>query len=387
MTPQKDLEHISTLIVKFLKDEISDTEQQALDSWLAESQENRDLLESFRHTPQVQQEVNFIQGVDVNEGWESLSSKISSPQTRKNNSLKLWKYAAAAVVLLMSTFFLYDHEFKSQYFTDDQPLAYDVMPGSKRAILQLADGAVVNLNHDQKHAEKGDQPEGINVQDGTLYFTSNDNKNSPNRYNALRTPRAGEYKIVLPDGTKVWLNASSYLRFPDHFSGKERRVELKGEAYFEVAHNRTKPFIVSFNDTEVKVLGTKFNVNTYGNNSKTTLVEGSVSINEGGSQQLLKPGQEALVDHGAIEIQEAELYKSIAWKEGVFYFNEDNLKEILDQLSRWYDVEIIYHGKPNEKTFSGNIRRQATLNQVLEMLSTVSNAKFNLKDRVVTVSF
>ncbi|MNL23280.1 fec operon regulator FecR [compost metagenome] len=193
--------------------------------------------------------------------------------------------------------------------------------------------------------------------------------------------------MVLPDGTKVWLNASSTLNFPTAFNKSERRVQLKGEAYFEVAHNPALPFIVSFNNTQVEVLGTRFNINSYEKYGKTTLIEGSVKITEGTQQRILTPGRQAFSYDGHLTIKASDTYKSIAWKEGVFYFKEDRMKDILDQVSRWYDVDIVYNGSPGRKRYSGTIRRQATLNQVLEMLKTVSNTDYRLENKTVTVNF
>ncbi|WP_343535272.1 FecR domain-containing protein [Pedobacter sp.] len=385
MTPHRDFEYLSSLILKYLKNEITDKEQQILNQWLEESPQNKALLESFRQTAKVEQDIDQLRSVDVNAQWERFNANIGHSQSKKLRLGKWWP-RVAAVLLVASSITAYFYYAQHQSVSPETALAYDVNPGSERAILQLADGAVVNLGRYQKHSDH-DQDQGFDVKEGTLYFTANHTKSGQTNRHALRTPRAGEYKVVLPDGTKVWLNASSYLSFPQNFDGNERRVQLKGEAYFEVAHQPSKPFIVSFNDTEVKVLGTHFNISTYGNTSKTTLLEGSVSISEGEHQTLLKPGQEALIEQGEISVQKTEVYKSIAWKEGVFYFKEDNIKEILDQISRWYDVQVIYQGKPSQQAITGNIRRQATLNQVLEMLSALTNAKFNLTDRTVTVNF
>jgi len=385
MTSHRDFEYISSLILKYLKNEITGKEQQILNEWLKESPNNQSLLESFRQTSKIERDIDQLRSTDVDAQWERFNANISSGQGKKLRFAKWWP-RVAAVLLIASSITAYFYYAQQKLVNPEAVLAYDINPGSERAILQLADGAVVNLGRYQKHSDH-DQDHGFDVKDGTLYFTANHTKGRQTNRHALRTPRAGEYKVVLPDGTKVWLNASSYLSFPQNFDGNERRVQLKGEAYFEVAHQPSKPFIVSFNDTEVKVLGTHFNINTYGNSSKTTLLEGSVSISEGDKHTLLKPGQEAVIEQGEISVQPTEVYKSIAWKEGVFYFKEDNIKEVLDQVSRWYDVEMVYHGKPSQQAITGNIRRQATLNQVLEMLGTLTNAKFNLTDRIVTVNF
>ena len=380
MTPQKDFEYIASLIVKFLKNEINDQENNELQAWLAESDANKSLLESFRDTQNIQVGLNSLNQVDVNAQWKNFQQLT---QVKTKSLFRLWLPYAAAVIVSFS--FLGVYLYQRNYHTiSDQKIAYDVAPGDKKAILELSDGLIVHLDgRSIAQREAGN----FDVKQGTIYFDAKRKKLHENGVNSLRTPRAGEYQVVLPDGTKVWLNASSYLRFPENFDGDERRVELKGEAYFEVAHLPAKPFIVAFNDTEVKVFGTHFNINTYGKTSTTTLIEGSVSVTDGKGEKFLKPGQKAFVNAGEISIQQTEVYKSIAWKEGVFYFKEDQIKDVLDQIARWYDVQIAYEGHVNAQSITGSIRRQATLNQVLEMLSTVTHAKFNLKDKIVTVNF
>jgi ferric-dicitrate binding protein FerR (iron transport regulator) len=380
MTPQKDFESIASLIIKFLKNEISEAESKQLQAWLAESEANRSLLKSFKATEDIQIGINALNQVDVEQEWENFKQH---PQVKAKSWIRSWLPYAAALVVTFSCFGLYlrhDNHVDSK----SQQVAYDVAPGNKKAMLELADGLVVRLDNQSSEQSKN---QNFEVKEGTVYFKPNKENIQQNGKNALRTPRAGEYKVVLPDGTRVWLNASSYLSFPQSFNGDERRVELKGEAYFEVAHLPSKPFIVAFNNTQVKVFGTHFNINTYGKASTTTLIDGSVSVTYGTVERFLKPGEEALIDAGKIEVQPTEVYKSIAWKEGVFYFKEDQIKDVLDQIARWYDVQIAYEGPVNAQSITGSIRRQATLNQVLEMLGTVTHAKFNLKDKTVTVNF
>lgn len=380
MTPQKDFEYIASLIIKFLKNEISESESKQLQAWLAEKEANRSLLESFKATEDIQTGVNTLNQVDVEQEWKNFKQH---PQVKAKSWIRSWLPYAAALVVAFSCLGLYFYQ-DNHVDGKSQQITYDVAPGNKKAMLELADGLVVRLDNQSPEQSKN---QNFEVKDGTVYFKPNKENIQQNGNNALRTPRAGEYKVVLPDGTKVWLNASSYLRFPENFNGGERRVELKGEAYFEVAHLPAKPFIVAFNDTQVKVFGTHFNINTYGKTSTTTLLEGSVSVTDGKGEKFLKPGQEAFVNSGEISVQQTEVYKSIAWKEGVFYFKEDQIKDVLEQIARWYDVQIAYEGHVNTQSITGSIRRQATLNQVLEMLSTVTHAKFNLKDKTVTVNF
>ena len=387
MEAKNDFKYISQLIIKFLKDELNDQEKTTLELWLNASPQNRELLESFRNTAQVQQEINYTDAVDPDKGWEEISKQIRVKPAKISPWTKIMKYSAAAVLAIAVGFGIYTYALKSTKGGLSEALvSQDVMPGSQKAVLQMADGSIVDLGKAPLSLKSKDGAT-VGVKNGTLVYNDKAIQHKKNGYNSLKTPRAGEYRMVLPDGTKVWLNASSTLNFPTAFNKSERRVQLKGEAYFEVAHNPALPFIVSFNNTQVEVLGTRFNINSYEKYGKTTLIEGSVKITEGTQQRILTPGRQAFSYDGHLTIKASDTYKSIAWKEGVFYFKEDRMKDILDQVSRWYDVDIVYNGSPGRKRYSGTIRRQATLNQVLEMLKTVSNTDYRLENKTVTVNF
>jgi transmembrane sensor len=385
---QNNFKHTSQLIIKFLKKELSVTEKKEFDLWLNASAENKTLVESFRNTESVQNEINYLNAVDLNRGWENVSKQINTPPSKTFVWSKILRYSAAAVLIITVGFGIYKYSAHNPLVALNQTTTVeDIMPGSQKAILKMADGSSIDLNTASVSLKDPEGKLAISAKKGILYFGQDGKRNHTEGYNVLKTPRSGEYRMVLPDGTKVWLNAVSSLRFPTSFNKTERRVELSGEAYFEVTPNKNLPFKVAFNKTEVEVLGTHFNINSFGGKSKTTLVEGSVKVTEHGKQELLKPGEEAIVNNGAVDIHTTDTYKSIAWKEGAFYFKEDLITDIMSQLFRWYDVEIIYKGKPGVKRYSGNIRRQATLNQVLEMLNAVSGTKFSVEGRTVTVDF
>lgn len=386
METQNNFKHTSQLIIKFLKKELSAEEKKEFDLWYRASPANRELVESFRNTPHVQQEINYIDAVDVNQGWADISKHIYAKPAKRFNWNNVFRYSAAAVLVMTIGFGIYRYNAGPSSSVLNTKVQ-DIMPGSQKAILNMADGSSIDLNTASLSLTDPKGKLAIAAKRGVLYFDREGKRNAAKGYNMLRTPRAGEYRMVLPDGTKVWLNAVSSIRFPTSFNKTERRIELTGEAYFEVAHNKALPFKIAFNKTEVEVLGTHFNISSYGGKSRTTLVEGSVKITESGHQQMLKPGQEAVVTNGDLTVHQTDTYKSIAWKEGSFYFKEDLMTDIMNQLSRWYDIEITYNGKPDTKRYSGNIRRQATLNQALEMLNAVSGTKFNLNGRTVTVDF
>jgi ferric-dicitrate binding protein FerR (iron transport regulator) len=207
--------------------------------------------------------------------------------------------------------------------------------------------------------------------------------------NTLTTPRGGQYEVMLPDGTKVWLNSASSLTYPVTFAGKERRVELTGEAYFEVAKNTSSPFFVKTSGQTVKVLGTHFNINSYEDEKcvKTTLLEGSVVITSDGNKQAvnLKPGQQSVNKAASFDvINEADIDEAVAWKNGKFLFRNTDLQTVMRQLSRWYDVDVEYQGTIAERHYRGRISRNVPVSQVFEILKT-SGINFIINGRTIIV--
>jgi len=191
-------------------------------------------------------------------------------------------------------------------------------------------------------------------------------------YNTATTPRGGQYQFILSDGTKVWLNSASSIKYPVQFIGNERKVELTGEAYFEVVHNAKMPFRVVSNGQTVEDLGTHFNINAYNDENviKTTLLEGSVKVSSAAGNNTIKPGQQAVLNNGNISvINDADLDAAVAWKNGFFYFDDNNIQEVMRQLARWYDVDIKCEGELPSRQFSGEISRNVKASQILDILS------------------
>lgn len=381
MERKDSFEYHSDLILKYLSNSLSVAEQEDFENWLNESPSKKDLVESFRDTKKIQLEIDYINSLNINDAWKNVANQLS-PKPVKLFSLKnVIKYGSAAVLILsfaLGTYWFISN--KEHKVNVQNQIVHNIPAGKKIASFQSPNGEIINLSDSDLKLKSSD----FSAKNGTIYFAKT---NQVKGNNIVRTPKAGEYKMVLPDGTNVWLNALSTLSFSNDFNKTDRKVLLKGEAYFEVAHNKAVPFIVSFSNTEVEVLGTHFNINTYNKKSKTTLLQGSVKITEGSNQKLLKPGEEATITDNGIAVAQVDTYQSIAWKEGLFLFEQENMMDILGKISRWYDVQIKYDGKPHEKKYSGNIRRQASLNQVLEMLTTVSGNKFTLTDRTLTVKF
>lgn len=335
--------------------------------------------------------------------WNAIQEET---QLHSRNRIQLWLKLAAAAVILFFIGLVINYQVKKE-FPGSQQISSKVngeviLPGGNKATLTLSDGSKISLT-DAANGIIAKQA-GINITkiNGELvYKVAAVSGGKKGLYNTIETPRGGQYQINLPDGTKVWLNAESSLRYPATFDQSERLVELKGEAYFEVAKRLDKkgsriPFKVKTElcagrNQEVEVLGTHFNINAYRNepSNKTTLLEGSVRIKNLSSNAdgLLKPGQQSIISASsiAVSIIAVDAEESIAWKDGFFSFNEENLETIMNKLSRWYNVEIDYRGNKINKTFGGRISRFNSVNEVLDMLQTTGSVHFKIEGRRILV--
>ncbi len=307
----------------------------------------------------------------------------------------LKKIAAASVILMIGAFlFFYSLKPKPQILIEHKQgesieNADAVVPGGNKAILVLGNGRKLILDSAVEGTLTEDSyTKVIKLDDGQLICSTVGETKSAISFNTLSTPRGGQYAITLIDGTRVWLNSESSLRFPNAFTGSERVVELTGEGYFEVAHNESKPFKVMVNKMEVKVLGTDFNIMAYKDEStvNTTLVTGSVSILHQNKNVVLTPGQQAQAkENGKIGIiRNADVEQEIAWKNGVFNFNGSDIETTMRQISRWYDIEVSYQNKITEH-FYGTIVRNASIEKVLKMLEHTGVVSFKMEGRKVII--
>ena len=264
----------------------------------------------------------------------------------------------------------------------------DVFPGGNKATLTLADGSRIVLNDAQNGTLTQQGNAKIVKLDGKLFYSQNNSNSKEVVYNTISTPKGGQYQLELPDGSLVWLNASSSIHFPTSFAANERRVEVTGEAYFEVAKNLSKPFIAAVNNSEVRVLGTHFNINSYNDEDDvtTTLLEGSVKFVNGATANILKPGQQSqLAKNGSITVvNNVDVDKVVAWKNGVFDFENTSIETIMRQLSRWYDVEIEYKGKSDD-LFIAEMRRNIKLSDALKALELTGKVRFDIREKKIIV--
>jgi len=303
-------------------------------------------------------------------------------------NIRLWITRIAASVILICSIGLGFYFLNSSKKDSTEQLA--VVPGGNKAILTLANGKKIILDTAHGMISKEEDIAISNAANGIISYEKLQSILNGNEleYNAIETPRGGTYRINLSDGTKVWLNSASKLRYPVAYSNSERIVELEGEAYFEVAKDRSKPFKVKSRGQIVEVLGTHFNVNGYDDEpfTKTTLLEGSIMVSTTKNKMVLKPMQESINRDGELSgRQTVDAAEAVAWKNGYFQFDDENLESVMRQISRWYDVEVVFVGKPSNKKFNGIISRSKGIKIALEIMEATGNVSFKMEGRKLIV--
>ena len=316
-------------------------------------------------------------------------------------SLWLTRLAAASVTLLLIyggyRWYQKAEPQERQVSVMQSVYGEDVAAGGNKAKLTLANGKTIDLATITNAGLEGEEGIVINRSIGEISYNQSSGKRTEVAYNTLKTPLGGQYKVVLPDGSRAWLNAGSMLKYPVAFIGNERNVEMSGEVYFEVEPNKKMPFRVTVTDrrkgqkdAEITVLGTHFNVSSYGDEPvmQTTLLEGSVQVKKGNAAKILKPGQQAMVPACAegcnIPVKMVDTESVVAWKEGRFEFN-GSIMEIMRQISRWYDIDVTYEGNVEKKSFVGTISRKNNVSEVLKMLEMTGGIQFRINERKITV--
>ncbi len=315
-------------------------------------------------------------------------------QPKRINWYKYIAIAATLIIMLSTALFFFPHHSfhaKSSDYTQN-----DIPPGEDSAILTLADGTEISLN--DASVGKLASESGISIsksETGQIIYTVNkmDNIaaiNAPVAYNTIATPRGGQYVVNLPDGTTVWLNSESSIKFPISFASlNERRVDLSGEAYFEVAPDKKHPFKVYNNQQVVEVFGTHFNVMGYANeaNVATTLLEGKVSVTYKSEEKFIKPGQQVQVSaHQMTVLNQVDLEGTIAWKNKVFQFENTDIDKVLRQIERWYNVDVHYEGPKPDVSFTGVIPMNVNVSRILKALAETCNVKFEIEGRNIKIT-
>lgn len=312
----------------------------------------------------------------------------------RHTTRKRWMYAAAAVlaagIVTSAVWFMRRPATPPPVIAavKTNPLA----PGSNKAMLILADNSTISLDSTSSGSLAVQGNTRISNTNGALTYKGNNDDQQP-LYNTVVTPRGGQYQLTLADGSKIWLNAASSIRFPAAFTGKERLVEVTGEVYFEINQQANKPFRVKVKtpgveEMTVTVLGTRFNIMAYGDEQalRTTLVDGAVQVTRSNQQTLLKPGYQASIapNGGTFETAEADIEQALAWKEGKFRFRNTNIRTIMRQLARWYDIEVAYDGNVSDIDLTGVISRREDAGALLKALETTQRVKFTVDGRTIT---
>ncbi|MGE7775778.1 FecR family protein [Chitinophaga sp. NPDC101104] len=319
------------------------------------------------------------------ESAEKVLGEILRDETpRRKTRIFTWAAVAAGLLMLLGIGFLLKTQRNGQ--PGAETARTQISPGKDRATLVLDDGREIDLERAGNDTIGVQQGLMAQVNGNALHYDTT--AAEPPTINTIRTPRGGQFRVVLPDGSRVWLNAASSIRFPTVFNAGERRVEVEGEVYFEVAKRPQQPFIVKADGMDVRVTGTHFNVMAYSDESsiETTLLEGGVKVFGGGSEATLVPGLQAVMNRqeNDIKVRKADTDRVIAWKEGRFEFR-GNIRGIMRQIARWYDVDIIYKGNTDGKNFGGAISRTEKIEDVLKMLELTGSIQFEINNNTVTV--
>ena len=378
---ETDIQH---LIISSLEGTASEEELLVLQKWLEESEQHFLLFHAYR---QDWIQAGCVQRYQTEEAWKKVEHRLFHRMSVKH--LFLWTRIAgyaALVVLMIAVGYVFmrrDQDKNRAYVVEG-----NIEPGGKKAILVLGSDEKVVLGDEAEETLLAGNTT-VKKEGNTLVYDRQKNGEGEEEYNRLITPRGGEYAVVLADGTKVWVNAESELRYPVQFSGTERKVYLKGEAYFAVTKQVTKPFIVCLDQAEITVLGTEFNVRNYENEAiATTLVKGSLSVTDNSniSECRLRPGQQAVLEKGGITVREVEPIHFVAWKDGFFVYQDKKLDDILNELARWYDFTFSYRNNElKDLVLTAKLKKFDRVDRIFRILTETGKLGFTTQGKEVIV--
>ena len=380
---------IHELILSYLREDISVEEMSRLRVWLDENERHQRLLEELRDKDVLQREIGEYVSFDTSRRWGQLKEAMEEPVRKGRSLLKVWGAVAAVVVAFVGGLLYWQMTGSPQPEVKQVAIAR-IEQGGMRAVLITETGQQVVLQGLKDTCLNITGTETLNIrEDGSLKYSLSA-LSSMSEWHTLRIPKGGEYKIVLDDGTEIWLNSASELKYPAHFVGNERRVQLTGEAYFQVARNEAAPFIVETRDMDVKVLGTSFNVSVYEDEESchATLVEGRVEVNDkvNGEKVVLTPGKQALVRGGEMTVREVNTKLYTLWRLDRFTFASEDMEGVIRKLSRWYNVDFFFaNSSMKQKRFTGSLPKYADISQVLKMIEMTTDIKFEIKEHTIMI--
>ena len=380
---------LSEILRKHIQQQPLTTEEsEKLNQWLAASERNQQIFASLGNEDELASTLKRLYRTDTRAQLDIVNRRIA--QSLKARKRSYWLPVAASLTIIFGiSLWVYTH--KQPAVSEGIALTSihgeDILPGTNKATLTLSTGKTITLDE----AKSGiiNTANGLAYEDGSQLGAV-----ETARYATLSTPIGGQYKVTLPDGTTVWMNAESSLEYPTKFGNDQRRVVLRGDAYFEVQHDTAKPFIVQTHGQQIRVLGTTFNVKAYANEQRTTttLLTGLVKINTEGNKEegssiqsvTLHPGHQAIKLNGRLTVDEVVPTYAIAWKDGEFVFRNESLTNVMKQLQRWYEFSVDYDSLP-PLHFTGGIKRNVSLSEVLKMLEQTSTVRFQIKNKRVSI--
>ena len=375
---------IARLIAKELAETIGEEEREVLSRWLAEDGRHQEEYERLKMSLRAGNPI----WAEQEKGRELMDARWNGVNRwmRRKRYITWGRYAAAIILpLAIGAFWLMSRETSRQQAPVEMAT---ITHGIVKARLELADGRKVELDKGTQLRIQEIGGTEIETSEKMIKYTGKDSATVGEKFNTLIIPRGGEYALELADGSRVWLNSESTLKYPVYFVGDERKVEMTGEGYFEVAKNAGKPFIVTVNGVDVRVLGTSFNISAYHEEVITTLVEGKVQLTRGADSVVLYPDQQGvwLNEKQGFEIKQVNARNFSLWREGIFYFEDVDLESILDGMARWYNVNIFYTN-PELKSmkFSVEIKRYENIQEILRRIEQTQRVRFEIKDRTINV--
>lgn len=397
--------HISVLIAAHLQGNITDAQQAELNKWLEQRPENREHFDKAYQEYVLSENLKVYESANRDSIWRKTMAKIDAGKKNEVPVRKLYPFRRIAIAAAIATItFGAGLFYYNQGHPDQVVYKNDIAPGKAGATLTLANGKKIRLS-DAVNGEVAKEA-GITITktaDGqVVYSVSSSGDEVKQSDNILSTAKGETYRLTLPDKTIVWLNAASTIKYPVNLNAlEERRVQLSGEAYFQVSKDKKHPFIVETNKQTIKVLGTHFNVNAYEDEGKTrtTLLEGSVQVSipvpskgggaagKTGASEILKPNQQAVLNDGKFHISDVDAQDAIAWQQGYFAFNSETLEEIMNRVERWYDVKVIFEDPTLKKeTFIGSVSKYEQVSKVLRLLAGTNTITFKIEGSTIQVS-
>ncbi|MDX8338938.1 FecR domain-containing protein [Draconibacterium sp. IB214405] len=378
---------IAEIILAEKERPLTEKEQEQLEDWFAQDSQNFFLYEKLKYDDNLTSSLKELGKLDTAKAYSAFEKRITPTKTIKLSHVIM--RVAAVLVILVGSYYLFQYNFSSPQEDISHQVA--IKPGTSKAILKLADGTVVSLENKKTEIKELD---GTTISSDTnkVVYTPSEKRVSERKlqYNTIEIPRGGEYQLTLSDGTHVWLNSETTIKYPVVFAKNKREVFINGEAFFDVAHNEEVPFIVSTNKMKVNVLGTAFNIRAFDNENEaaTTLVRGKVNVTSTQTAQtfLLKPSEQFLTGEGNSSVRKVDVNHYIAWKEGRIFFEDNTLDEIFSDIARWYNIDVKYQNDALKNLrFSVDVKRYDEISKITEIIELTKKVKFELNNETINI--